>query len=78
MLRGGILAKLDLGMESRSEIADDPHQYYLTKRGLNVFVPRGAEIGHVLHLARALDDHGKVEFELDEVVAHANATSFED
>jgi hypothetical protein len=49
---------------------DPPHQYYLTKRGVNLFIPAGAEIGDVVS---SHGDDGSLE--LDEIVALANATS---
>lgn len=48
---------------------DPPHRYYLTKRGVNLFIPAGAEIGDVV------SSHGEDGImEEDEIVALANAT----
>jgi len=49
---------------------DPPHRYYLTKRGVNLFIPAGAEIGDVVS---SHDEDGIME--VDEIVALANATS---
>lgn len=49
---------------------DPPHRYYLTKRGVNLLIPAGAEIGDVV------SSHGEDgSLEVDEIVALANATS---
>lgn len=53
---------------------DPPHQYYLTKRGANLFIPAGADIGDVVHSHVSLDDDEEGSVELDEIVALANAT----
>lgn len=57
-------------------VAAQPHQYYLTKRGVNLFIPAGAEIGDVVHSLVPWEggDNGSV-LEVDEIVALANATS---
>jgi hypothetical protein len=55
-----------------------PHRYYLTKKGDNIFVPAGAEIGDSVH---SHTDEDECEFDgmqLDEIVALANATSIAD
>jgi hypothetical protein len=52
------------------ETIDPPHRYYLTKRGVNLFIPAGAKIGD------AVSSHGEDgNLEVDEIVALANATS---
>ncbi|GAB7327513.1 hypothetical protein MBLNU13_g11380t1 [Cladosporium sp. NU13] len=52
------------------ETLDPPHRYFLTKRGVNLFIPAGAEIGD------AVSSHGEDDnMEEDEIVALANATS---
>jgi len=49
---------------------DPPHRYYLTKRGFNLYIPAGAEIGDVV------SSHGEDgNLVVDEIVALANATS---
>ena len=57
---------------------DPIHQYYLTKKGVNLFIPAGAEIGDVVHTLVARDDGGDSGVELDEIVALANATRVAD
>lgn len=49
---------------------DPPHRYYLTKRGVNLFIPAGADIGDVVSSHK---EDGNME--VDEIVALANATS---
>lgn len=52
------------------ETIDPPHRYYLTKRGANLFIPAGAEIGDIV------SSHGEDgTMEADEIVALANVTS---
>ena len=49
---------------------DPPHRYYLTKRGVSLFIPAGAEIGDVV------SSHGEDGImEEDEIIALANAIS---
>lgn len=49
---------------------DPPHRYFLTKRGVNLFTPAGADIGDVV------SSHGEDGgIEEDEIVALAHATS---
>lgn len=49
---------------------DPPHRYFLTKRGINLFIPAGAEIGDVV------SSHGEDGImDDDEIIALANATS---
>lgn len=49
---------------------DPPQTYYLTKRGVNLFIPAGADIGDVVS---SHNEDGNME--VDEIVALANATS---
>lgn len=55
-----------------------PHQYYLTKRGVNLFIPAGAEIGSIVRSRVFEDDSEEGSVELDEIVALANATCIDD
>lgn len=57
---------------------DPPHQYFLTKKGVNLFIPAGADIGDIVrsHVFEENDEEGRME--LDEIVALANATRIED
>jgi hypothetical protein len=49
---------------------DPPHRYYLTRRGVKLFIPAGAEIGDVV------SSHGEDGImEDDKIIALANATS---
>lgn len=57
---------------------DPIHQYYLTKKGVNLFIPAGAEIGDVVHSLVSQDNGEDGSVELDEIVALASATSIED
>jgi len=61
-----------------TESPDPPHRYYLTKRGANLFIPAGADIGDMVrsHVFDEGNDQGSVE--LDEIVVLANATRIED
>jgi hypothetical protein len=52
---------------------DPPHRYFLTKRGANLFIPAGAQIGDVVS---SHSEDGSLE--VDEIVALANATSVAD
>lgn len=70
--------KLDGNLENSGGLAhppspqtlDPPHRYFLTKRGVSLFIPAGAEIGDVV------SSHGEDgSMEEDEIVALANATS---
>ena len=71
-------AKSDGNLENSGGLAhppspqtlDPPHRYFLTKRGVNLFIPAGAEIGDVV------SSHGEDGImEEDEILALANATS---
>lgn len=73
MFKGEVLAKRDLAEIDR----DGPHQYYLTKRGVNLFIPHGEDVGDVVYSPRSLHDD-KMAFERDEIVALGNATTSED
>ena len=55
-----------------------PHQYYLTKRGVNLFIPAGADIGDVVRSHVFEDNDEQSSTVLDEIVALANATHIED
>jgi hypothetical protein len=57
---------------------DQQQNYYLTKRGIKLLVPGGAEIGTAVHTWTARDGE-ELHSELveDEIVALANATSIE-
>lgn len=57
---------------------DPPHQYFLTKRGVNLFIPAGADIGDTVRSHVFDDDAEEARMELDEIVALANATRIED
>jgi hypothetical protein len=57
-------------------LADEPHRYFLTKRGVHIFIPAGAEIGETVHTwAQRGNGDSLPELVKDEVVALANATS---
>lgn len=66
-------AKRDLAAVGQT----DKHQYYLTKRGANLFIPNGAEIGDVVYSPRSVDSNDEMKVHVDEIVAHANASSIE-
>lgn len=57
---------------------DPPHQYYLTKRGVNLFIPAGADVGDVVRSHVFKDNGEEGSMELDEIVALANATRIDD
>lgn len=70
MLKGETPAKRELAEST----IDSPHQHYLTKRGANLFIPNGAEIGDVVYSPRSVDGGNETDSHLDEIVARANAT----
>lgn len=57
---------------------DPINQYYLTKSGANLFIPAGAEIGDIVRFHVFQENGEDGDFELDEIVALANATSIDD
>jgi hypothetical protein len=54
---------------------DPPHQFYMTKRGVNLFIPGGANVGDVVHTLVAHDGNPDGIMEPDEIYDLANATS---
>lgn len=77
MYKGDVLVKRDLVERSDALQEDQPHQYYITKRGTNLFMPSGAEIGDLVYSPRSLDGENGTNFDLDKIVARGNATTFE-
>jgi len=69
-LDGNVYTKSGPASPPGPQTVSPPHRYYLTKRGVNLFIPAGAEIGDAV---RSHGEDGSVE--MDEIVALANATS---
>lgn len=69
-LDGNLYTAGGLALNPGPMTLDPPHRYYLTKRGVNLFIPAGAEVGD------AVSSHGEDGIvEDDEIIALANATS---
>jgi hypothetical protein len=59
--------------------AAETHRYFLTKRGVHLFIPGGAEIGETVHTWTPQGDGEPLPVLVrDEIVALANATSTAD
>jgi hypothetical protein len=60
-------------------LAEETHRYFLTKRGVHLFIPGGAEMGEAVHTwAPRGDGESLPGLVKDEIVALANATSTAD
>jgi len=65
------------GLAIATESPFAPHRYYLTKRGANLFIPAGADIGDMVRSHVSDEDNEEGSVELDKIVALANATRIE-